>query len=163
MIFHRVFYQRTNQEISSQLFVSTKTVYRTYQTFINIGDVKLCVLGRPNDNYVLRLLLDMQPGVMHLRTQTIKLYSNLLSFSEPLKKAHRILSCGTAENKERFETKTYFLHKFKMLGKNGCLCLSLTLLQTRLKGQQLNFLYQLARGNSKRTQETGFAQCSWSF
>ena len=64
----------------------------------------------------------MQPGlgVMHLSTQTIKLYSNLLSFSEPLKKAHWILTCGTAENKERFETKRYFMHKFKMLGTNGC-------------------------------------------
>ena len=45
----------------------------------------------------------MQPGVMHLSTQTIKLYSNLLSFSERLKKAHRILTCGTMENKERFK------------------------------------------------------------
>ena len=62
----------------------------------------------------------MQPGVMHLSTQTIKLYSNLLSFSEPLKKAHRILTCGTAENKERFETKRYFMHKFKMSVTNGC-------------------------------------------
>ena len=52
MIFHRVFYSRTCQEIASQLLVSTKTVYRTYQTFINAGDVKLCVLGRPNDNYI---------------------------------------------------------------------------------------------------------------
>ena len=42
---------------------------------------------------------------MHLSTQTIKLYSNLLSFSEPLKKTHRILTCGTAENKERFKRK----------------------------------------------------------
>ena len=32
-------------EIASQLFVSTKTVYRTYQTFINTGDVKPCDLG----------------------------------------------------------------------------------------------------------------------
>ena len=108
----------------------------------------------------------MQPGVMHLSTQTIKLYSNLLSFSEPLKKAHRIgciLTCGTAKNKERFETKRYFMHKFKMLGTNGCLCLSLAVLQTRLKGQQLNCLCQLAKKNSKRTQETGFAQYSRSF
>ena len=30
-------------------YVSTKTVYRTYQTFINTGDVKPCDLGRPND------------------------------------------------------------------------------------------------------------------
>ena len=35
-------------EIASQLFVSTKTVYRTYQTFINTGDVKPCVAGRSN-------------------------------------------------------------------------------------------------------------------
>ena len=52
MIFYRVFYLRTYQEIASQLFFSTKTVCRTYQTFINTGDVKLCVLGRPNDNYM---------------------------------------------------------------------------------------------------------------
>ena len=44
-----------------------------------------------------------------------------------------------------------------MLGQTDALCLSLTLLQTRLKGQQLNCLYQLMKGNSKRTQETGFA------
>ena len=65
----------------------------------------------------------MQPGVMHLSTQTITLYSDLLSFSESLKKAHRILTCGTAENKERFETKSYFMHKFKMLGTNRCFVL----------------------------------------
>ncbi len=45
MIFHRVFYQHTCKEIASQLFVSTKTVYRTYQTFINTGDVKPSTLG----------------------------------------------------------------------------------------------------------------------
>ena len=64
-----------------------------------------------------------EPGVMHLSTQTIKLYSNLLSFSEPLKQAHRILTCGTAENKERLVKRKYisiFMHKFKMLGTNGC-------------------------------------------
>ena len=72
----------------------------------------------------------MLPGMMHLSTQAIKLYSYLLSFSEPLKKAHWILTCGTPENKERFETKRYFMHKFKMLGTNRCLYLSLTLLQT---------------------------------
>ena len=37
------------KEIASQLFVSTKTVYRIYQTLTNTGDVKPCVLGRPND------------------------------------------------------------------------------------------------------------------
>ena len=45
---------------------------------------------------------------------------------------------GTAENKERFETKRYFMHKFQI----DALYLSLTILQTRLKGQQLNCLYQ---------------------
>ena len=49
LIFHRVHYQRTYKEIASQLFVSTKTVYRTYQRFINTGDVKPCVVGRLND------------------------------------------------------------------------------------------------------------------
>ena len=105
----------------------------------------------------------MQPGVMHLSTQAIKLYSNLLSFSEPLKKAHRILTCGTAENKERFETKRYFMHKFKMLGTNGCFVSFINFITHTIKCQQLNCLYQLAKGNSKTTQETGFAQYSWSF
>ena len=48
----RLLFTYTYQEIASQLFVSTKTVYRTYETFINTGDVKLCVLGRPNNNYL---------------------------------------------------------------------------------------------------------------
>ena len=102
----------------------------------------------------------MQPGVMPLSTQTIKLYSNLLSFSETLKKAHRILTCGTAKNKERFETKRYFMHKFKMLGTNGCFVSFINFITDTIK--QLNCLYQLAKGNSKGTQETGFAQYSWS-
>ena len=49
MIFQRIFYRRTYNEIASQLFISAKTVYRTYQTFINTGDVKPCTLGRPKD------------------------------------------------------------------------------------------------------------------
>ena len=45
MIFHRVFYQRTDKEIASQLFDPTKTVYLICQTFINTDDVKHYVLG----------------------------------------------------------------------------------------------------------------------
>ena len=56
----------------------------------------------------------MQPGAMHLSTQTIKLYSNLLSFSEPLKKPHRILTCETAENKERLERKNILCINLKL-------------------------------------------------
>ena len=49
MIFQRIFFQRTYAEVSSQLFVSPKTVYHTYKTFVNTGDVKPCSLGRPKD------------------------------------------------------------------------------------------------------------------
>ena len=101
----------------------------------------------------------MQPGVMHLSTQTIKLYRNLLSFSEPLKKAHRILTCGTAENKERMKRKDILCINLK---RNGCFVSFINFITNTIK-QQLNCLYELAKGNSKRTQETGFAQYSWSF
>ena len=106
----------------------------------------------------------MQPGVMHLSTQTIKLYSNLLiSFSEPLKKAHRILTWGTAENKERFETKRYFMHKFKMLGTNGCFVSFINFITDTIKRPTTKLFIPMVKGNYKRTQETGFAQYSWSF
>ena len=48
MIYQRLFYQRSYDEIAWQLFVSSKTVYRTYKTFLETGDVKPCRLGRPN-------------------------------------------------------------------------------------------------------------------
>ena len=94
---------------------------------------------------------------MHLSTQTIKLYSNVLSFSELLKKAHRILTCGTAENKERFETKRYFMHKFKMLGTNGCFVSFINFITDRLKANTKLFI-PIVKGYSKGTQKTGFAQ-----
>ena len=50
MIFQRIFFQRTYAEIGSQLFISPKTVYRTYKTFVNTGDVKPCIVGRPKDS-----------------------------------------------------------------------------------------------------------------
>ena len=42
-------------EIASQtqLFVSSKTVYRTIRTFLNTGDVKPCRLGRPSESVTL--------------------------------------------------------------------------------------------------------------
>ena len=47
MVYQRLFYQRSYDEIASQLFVCPKTVYRTIRTFLNTGDVKPCRLGRP--------------------------------------------------------------------------------------------------------------------
>ena len=91
---------------------------------------------------------------MHLSPQTIKVYSNLLSFSEPLKKAHRILTCGTAENKERFETKRYFMHKFKMLGTNGCFVSFIIFITDTIKRPTTKSFIAMVKRNSKRTQET---------
>ena len=42
-----IIYQRSYDEIASQLFVCLKTVYRTIRTFLNTGDVKPCHSGRP--------------------------------------------------------------------------------------------------------------------
>ena len=47
MVYQQFFYQRSYDEIASQLFVCPKTVYRTIRTFLNTGDVKPCRLGRP--------------------------------------------------------------------------------------------------------------------
>ena len=47
MVYQRFFYQRSYEEIASQLFVCRKTVYRTINTFLNSGDVKPYRLGRP--------------------------------------------------------------------------------------------------------------------
>ena len=46
MVCQRLFYQRSYEEIASQLFVCPKTLYRTI-TFLNSGDVKPYRLGRP--------------------------------------------------------------------------------------------------------------------
>ena len=53
MIFQRIFYQRTYDEIATQLFVSSKTVQRTCITFFNTGDVKPCCFGRPTGSVTL--------------------------------------------------------------------------------------------------------------
>ena len=46
IVYQRLFYQRRYKEIASQLFVCSKTVYRTI-TLLNSGDVKPYRLGRP--------------------------------------------------------------------------------------------------------------------
>ncbi len=53
MVYQRIFYQRSYDEIASQLFVCPKTVYRTIRTFLNTGDVKPCRLGRPSGSVTL--------------------------------------------------------------------------------------------------------------
>ena len=53
MVYQRLFYQRSYDEIASQLFVCPKTVYRTIRTFLNTGDVKPCRLGRPSGSVTL--------------------------------------------------------------------------------------------------------------
>ena len=103
---------------------------------------------------------------MHLSTQTIKLYSNLLSFSEPLKKAHRILTCGTAENKERLVKQKdilIFMDEFKMLGTNGCFVSFINFITDTIKRPTTKLFIPMVNGYSKGTQKTGFAQYSWSF
>jgi transposase len=53
MIYQRLFYGRSYEEIALQLFVSSRTVYRTVSTFMNTGDVKPCRLGRPSGSITL--------------------------------------------------------------------------------------------------------------
>ena len=53
MIYNRVFYARSYEEIATLLFVSPRTVYRTVRTFLYTGDVKPCHLGRPSDSTTL--------------------------------------------------------------------------------------------------------------
>ena len=53
MIYQRLFYDRRDDEIASQLFVSPRTVMRTFQTFLNTGDVKPCRFGRPTGCVIL--------------------------------------------------------------------------------------------------------------
>ena len=53
MVYQRIFYERSYDEIGSQLFVCPKTVYRTVSTFLTTGDVKPCSLGGPNGSTTL--------------------------------------------------------------------------------------------------------------
>jgi hypothetical protein len=53
MVYQRLFYQRSYEEIASQLFVCPKTVYRKINTFLNAGDVKPDCLGRPTGKVTL--------------------------------------------------------------------------------------------------------------
>ena len=46
MVYQRLFYQRSYEEIASQLFACPKTVHPTI-TFLSSGDVKSYRLGRP--------------------------------------------------------------------------------------------------------------------
>ena len=53
MVYQRIFYERSYDEIGSQLFVCPKTVYRTVSTFLTTGYVKPCCLGRLNGSTTL--------------------------------------------------------------------------------------------------------------
>ena len=53
MMYQRIFYERSYEEIASQLFVCPKTVSREVATFLNMGDVKLYYLGRPTGSVTL--------------------------------------------------------------------------------------------------------------
>ena len=47
IVYQKLFYEKSYEEIALQLFVCPKTVYRTIRTILNTGDVKPCRLGRP--------------------------------------------------------------------------------------------------------------------
>ena len=47
IVYQRLFYERSYEEIATQLFVCPKTVYRTIRKFLNTGGVKSMPLGRP--------------------------------------------------------------------------------------------------------------------
>ncbi len=53
MVYQRIFYQRSYDEIASQLFICPKTVYQTIRTSLNTGNVKPCRLGRPSGSVTL--------------------------------------------------------------------------------------------------------------
>ena len=53
MVYQKLFFEKSYEEIALQLFVSPKTVYRTISTFLNTGDVKPCRLGRPTGSITL--------------------------------------------------------------------------------------------------------------
>ena len=53
MVYQRLFYEKSYEEIALQVFVCPKTGYRTIRTFLNTGDVKPCRLGRPTGSITL--------------------------------------------------------------------------------------------------------------
>ena len=53
MVYQKLFFEKSYEEIALQLFVSPKTVYPTISTFLNMGDVKPCRLGRPTGSITL--------------------------------------------------------------------------------------------------------------
>ena len=53
MVFQHKLYQRTYENIASDLFVCRKTVQRTCRTFYNTGDVRACRVGRPTGSTTL--------------------------------------------------------------------------------------------------------------
>ena len=53
IIYQRLFYVKIYKEITSQLFVSPRTVLMTVRTFLHTGDVKTCRIGRPTGSTVL--------------------------------------------------------------------------------------------------------------
>jgi hypothetical protein len=53
MVYQRLFYQRSYEEIASKLFVCPKIVYRTIKTFLNTDDAKPYRLDRPTGSLTL--------------------------------------------------------------------------------------------------------------
>ena len=53
IIYQRLFYAKSYKEIASQLFVSPRTVLRTFRTFLHTGDVEPCRIGRPTGSTTL--------------------------------------------------------------------------------------------------------------
>ena len=79
MIFQLIFYQRTYNEVATQLFVSAKTVYRTYRTFLYTGDVKPCTIGRPKDTNTFLaheefIIMDFILGMPHMQLNELANY-----------------------------------------------------------------------------------------
>ena len=77
MIFQRIFYRRMYDEIATQLFVSSKTVYRTCTTFFNTGDVKPCCFGRPTGSVT--LFLHEEYIIMDSILQTPQIQLNVIA------------------------------------------------------------------------------------
>ena len=53
MVYQRLFFEKSHEEIALQLFVSPKALYRTISTFLNTGNVKPCRLGCPTGSITL--------------------------------------------------------------------------------------------------------------
>ena len=53
MVFQHMLYQRTYENIASDLFVCRKTVQRTCHTFYNTGYARACRVGRPTGSTTL--------------------------------------------------------------------------------------------------------------